>query len=170
MQHRQLQIECDQAKSDAGIVSSVVQLATEYRRNLLIGCFLQIGQQLSGINVIVSYGPQILIDAGFENNSQSTLILIMLYVGVLYLAGTVLYYLIAARHGRRWLLLASTLPLGFAALTIAVVVLANLNGGPSVCKRSTHSSSGKVDHSRGVISVCRELRSGTINIAVDSLR
>jgi len=60
------------------------------------------------------------------------LILIMLYIGVLFLIGNVIYYFISGKHGRRWLLLASTLPLGFSILAIEVVVIANINSGSFV--------------------------------------
>ena len=42
------------------------QLFTKYKKCLAIGCILQFLQQSTGINAVNQYGPQIIIDSGFE--------------------------------------------------------------------------------------------------------
>lgn len=51
--------------------SQLKQLLTTYRRCLLIGCTLQIFQQLVGINTVMYYGPQIIIDTGLTLKGYS---------------------------------------------------------------------------------------------------
>ncbi|CDW88412.1 inositol transporter 1-like [Stylonychia lemnae] len=90
---------------EGNIIKSYSEIFSKYRRNLNIGCMLHILQQLSGINIILYYGPQILRDAGFGNNQDSRVFFGFLFLGLIYLLSSIFALFKIDTVGRRELML-----------------------------------------------------------------
>ena len=97
------------------------QLFTKYRPCLLVGCSLQMFQQLCGINTAMYYGPEIMKQAGFgsDDNRAESLYSSLPLAGINAIGGIIALAFID-RCGRRWILL-RTLP--FVAFFMAVIGL-----------------------------------------------
>ena len=88
------------------------------RRALLVGVMLSVFGQLSGVNLVVYYGPKILMAAGYEDLGA---LLGQVGFGVINLVFTILALLVIDRWGRRPLLLG-----GMAVVTVALAALGGL--------------------------------------------
>lgn len=84
------------------------------RKALLVGIMLSVFGQLSGVNIIVYYGPEILRAANFGGASA---LKVQVGIGVINLIFTVLALLVIDRWGRRPLLIN-----GMAAVTLCLLV------------------------------------------------
>jgi sugar porter (SP) family MFS transporter len=87
------------------------------RPALIVAVGLFFLQQLSGINAVIYYAPQIFLQAGFDN--ANTQMLATVGVGTVNLLTTVLAMFLIDRIGRRPLLI-----LGFAGTSAAMLVIA----------------------------------------------
>jgi MFS transporter, SP family, arabinose:H+ symporter len=85
------------------------------RMALLVGVMLSVFGQLSGVNIVVYYGPKILKVAGFQDTAA---MLGQVGVGVINLIFTVIAMFIIDRLGRRPLLIA-----GMAVVTVILLVI-----------------------------------------------
>jgi sugar porter (SP) family MFS transporter len=97
------------------------QLFTKYRSCLIVGWGLQMFQQLWGINTAMYYGPEIMKNAGFGDDSHKTQTLIssLPLAGVNTIGGIIALFFID-RLGRRWIML-RTLP--FVAFFMGIIGL-----------------------------------------------
>ena len=89
-------------------------LAPGLRTALIVGVGLSFFGQLSGVNIVVYYGPSILERAGFEKNSA---FLFQVGFGTINLVFTIVAIFIIDRFGRRPLLIG-----GMAVVTLALAV------------------------------------------------
>ncbi|CDW88036.1 sugar transporter [Stylonychia lemnae] len=132
---KQLQAECDEANNEVSIIQGVIELVTIYRRNLLIGVALQFLQQLTGINIILFYGPSILKDSGFAGVSEQSLLGSMLFLSVMFLIGNLTYFIVSTRIGRKKLMMLCMIPMGFSILAIEIMTIINqFSSGGFKCK------------------------------------
>jgi MFS transporter, SP family, arabinose:H+ symporter len=88
------------------------------RLALLVGVMLSVFGQLSGVNIIVYYGPEILKAAGYKD---ATALLVQVGIGVINLIFTVFALLVIDRWGRRPLLIK-----GMAAVSACLLILGAL--------------------------------------------
>jgi MFS transporter, SP family, arabinose:H+ symporter len=88
------------------------------RLALLVGVMLSVFGQLSGVNIVVYYGPKILAAAGYQDTAA---LLSQAGFGVINLVFTILALLVIDRWGRRPLLIG-----GMAVVTVALAVLGAL--------------------------------------------
>eukprot|EP00347_Sterkiella_histriomuscorum_P003343 403364656 len=126
---KQIQHECEQNNQQTGIVQCIVEIVTVYRRNLLIGVFLHILQQFTGINCILFYGPSFLKDSGFIGEKETSVLYAMIFLGFMLLLGNIIYFLYGQKVGRRKLMLFSIPFLGFSILTIEIMMILNMFSG-----------------------------------------
>ena len=91
------------------------------RPALIVGMGLFLLQQLSGINAVIYYAPEIFIQAGF--NQGETERLATVGVGTVNFLTTILAMYLIDRIGRRRLLVAGFLGTGIAMLAIALAVV-----------------------------------------------
>ncbi|MBP7827888.1 MAG: sugar porter family MFS transporter [Verrucomicrobia bacterium] len=85
---------------------------------LLVGVMLSVFGQLSGVNIVVYYGPKILATAGY---ADAAALLGQVGFGIINLVFTIFALLVIDRWGRRPLLIG-----GMAVVTVALVVLGGL--------------------------------------------
>jgi SP family arabinose:H+ symporter-like MFS transporter len=85
------------------------------RRALLLGILLSVFGQLSGVNIVVYYGPKILAAAGFQNTGA---LLAQVGFGFINLVFTILALIFIDRVGRRPLLIS-----GMAVVTLALAAI-----------------------------------------------
>lgn len=88
------------------------------RTALLVGVMLSVFGQLSGVNIVVYYGPKILMAAGFHDAGA---LLAQVGFGLINLLFTVLALLLIDRWGRRPLLIG-----GMGAVTLTLVAIGGL--------------------------------------------
>ena len=88
------------------------------RRALLVGVMLSVFGQLSGVNIVVYYGPKILAAAGYQDDAA---LLSQVLFGLINLVFTVVALAVIDRWGRRPLLIS-----GMAVVTLALAVLGTL--------------------------------------------
>ncbi|MCX6927890.1 MAG: MFS transporter [Verrucomicrobia bacterium] len=88
------------------------------RLALLVGVMLSVFGQLSGVNIVVYYGPKILMAAGFQDAAA---LLSQVGFGLINLIFTILALLVIDRWGRRPLLIG-----GMAVVTVALGILGAL--------------------------------------------
>jgi len=91
------------------------------RPALVVGMGLFLLQQLSGINAVIYYAPEIFIQAGFTQGETERLATVG--VGVVNLLTTILAMYLIDRIGRRRLLVAGFLGTGITMLAIALAVV-----------------------------------------------
>lgn len=89
-----------------------------FRAALLLGVLLSVFGQLSGVNVVIYYGPKILMAAGFQDAGA---LLAQVGFGLINLIFTILALLVIDRWGRRPLLVA-----GMGAVTLTLGVIGSL--------------------------------------------
>lgn len=85
------------------------------RRALLLGVLLSVFGQLSGVNIVVYYGPKILAAAGFQNAGA---LLAQVGFGFINLIFTILALIVIDRVGRRPLLIS-----GMGVVTLALAAI-----------------------------------------------
>src|SRR5690606_1304169 len=88
------------------------------RTALLVGVMLSVFGQLSGVNIVVYYGPSILAAAGFEDTAR---LLAQVGVGLINLIFTVIAMILIDRVGRRPLLIG-----GMTAVTVVLFIIGSL--------------------------------------------
>ena len=97
------------------------QLFTFYGRCLLVGCSLQAFQQLVGINTVMYYGPEIIMDSGVtidgEEDRERTAIILNIPLATTNAIGSLIAVFFIDNLGRRWTMLRS-LPVVFVALLL----------------------------------------------------
>ncbi|GLU06470.1 hypothetical protein SLE2022_235020 [Rubroshorea leprosula] len=90
--------------------------STSVRRMLVIGLGIQAFQQMTGIDTVVYYSPEIFKDAGIENNS--ILLAITVAVGVSKTAFVIVSTFLVDKIGRKPLLYAGTIGMTLSLLTL----------------------------------------------------
>ncbi|KAK9460751.1 general substrate transporter [Lipomyces oligophaga] len=88
-------------------------------RRVIVACGLQVFQQLSGINAIVSYAPQLFLSLKLGNTSVSLLVTAM--IGIVNVLSTLFAISAVDRFGRRPVLI-----IGATGMTICHLVIASL--------------------------------------------
>ena len=88
------------------------------RKALLVGVMLAVFGQLSGVNIVVYYGPKILKAAGFEDIAS---LLGQVGFGLINLVFTIIALLVIDRWGRRPLLIG-----GMAVVTVSLAAIGGL--------------------------------------------
>jgi len=89
----------------------------EWRRPLMIGIWLAVFQQITGINAIIYYADQIFASAGFITQSSQTMVTTWAIGGVNVLA-TLIAIAFIDRLGRRKLLLAGLIGMGLSLVVV----------------------------------------------------
>uniref|UniRef100_UPI00398F66BB solute carrier family 2, facilitated glucose transporter member 8 n=1 Tax=Pristiophorus japonicus TaxID=55135 RepID=UPI00398F66BB len=119
---RQIEASCDE--QDTKFALAELKNPTIYKP-LLIGIFLMLFQQLSGINAVMFYAETIFEQANFENSSEGSVI-----VGVVQVVFTAVAALIMDKAGRKLLLAISALIMSISAAVFGVyfkIWQANIN-------------------------------------------
>ncbi|KAK7207678.1 sugar transporter [Myxozyma melibiosi] len=88
-------------------------------KRLFVACFMQVLQQLSGINAVIYYAPKMFQAIGLKGASVS--LLATGVIGIINVLATIPAIAVVDRYGRRTVLM-----LGAAAMTISHVVIASL--------------------------------------------
>ncbi|MBP7934319.1 MAG: sugar porter family MFS transporter [Phycisphaerae bacterium] len=101
----------------------------EVRAPLVIGVVLAVLQQVTGINVVLYYAPEIFKSAGMET---STALNNTVIVGVVNLVFTVVAIWVVDRVGRRPLLLATSIGMGVSLTLLGGAFVLGRLGGPGV--------------------------------------
>ncbi|XP_076469412.1 proton myo-inositol cotransporter-like isoform X2 [Babylonia areolata] len=109
------EIQEAEAKKQTGFVVGQMLKTSHVRRALLVGCGVQLFQQLCGINTVIYYSGTILKEAGFHVSQAVWLVTIPFAVNFL---ATFIGMATVDRYGRRVLLVVS-----FVGVTGALVVL-----------------------------------------------
>lgn len=107
----------DTVHADAGSAGYRALLAPAVRPALVVAFGLFFLQQLSGINAVIYYAPEIFSHAGFD--SDATRLLATVGIGTVNVATTVLAMVLIDRVGRRPLLV-----LGFAGTAVTMLLIA----------------------------------------------
>lgn len=94
-----------------------------FRRSVSLGMILQIMQQLTGINVIMYFGPKVLLNAGFSETFASSWGTIM--IGLTNVLATFIAIYLVDRAGRKPILLS-----GFILMAISLAAVAILMNYP----------------------------------------
>ncbi|XP_078406067.1 solute carrier family 2, facilitated glucose transporter member 8 isoform X1 [Cetorhinus maximus] len=119
---RQIETSCDE--QDTKFALSELKNPTIYKP-LLIGIFLMLFQQLSGINAVMFYAETIFEQANFKNSSEGSVI-----VGAVQVVFTAVAALIMDKAGRKLLLAVSALIMSISAAVFGVyfkIWQANIN-------------------------------------------
>lgn len=98
------------------------------RTALLVGVMLSVFGQLSGVNIVVYYGPKILMTAGYEDLAA---LLSQVGFGIINLVFTILALLLIDRWGRRPLLIGGMAVVTLALLAIGSLFMIGTHGGDS---------------------------------------
>lgn len=106
-------------REERGRASWADVLAREWRRPLMIGIWLAVFQQITGINAIIYYANQIFTAAGFATQSSQTSATTWAIGGVNVLA-TVIAIAFIDRLGRRKLLLAGLSGMGVSLVVVGI--------------------------------------------------
>lgn len=101
------------------------------RRALLLGILLSVFGQLSGVNIVVYYGPKILAAAGFQNAGA---LLAQVGFGFINFVFTILALIFIDRVGRRPLLISGMAVVTFALAAIGCVFLFAVRDEATVSK------------------------------------
>ena len=88
------------------------------RMALLVAVMLSVFGQLSGVNIVVYYGPKILQAAGFDNIAS---LFGQVGIGLTNLVATIIALMVVDRWGRRPLLIG-----GMAAVTVILAIIGGL--------------------------------------------
>lgn len=97
------------------------------KKALLVGIFLSIFQQITGINAVIYYASKIFQMAGYASASSATLVTIG--IGIINVLATVFSVWVMDRKGRRWLLLTG---IGGMIISLGMIATAFLTGWTSI--------------------------------------
>ncbi len=111
-----------------GIESDKMELGKAFQPNLrkvfVIAIVLMMFSQINGVNVMLTYAPKILADAGIAKGSDAILNSIPIYTFIL--VSTILSFWFIKKFSRRGLLIASILFMAFGHAMMAVVLQMDL--------------------------------------------
>ena len=129
-------VELEETSSNTVATVSRIVKTPSARRPLILGCLLQIFQQVAGINTVMYYSATIITMAGFSNTSQA----IWMSAGVasINFLCTFIALPIVERIGRRKLLLASLFGVTLALLLLGVGFQVTYIDTPKVTMNTTH--------------------------------
>ena len=96
------------------------------RHALVIGIFLAIFQQITGINTVIYYAPKIFLNAGYK--SENTAFLAAVIVGITNCLATVISLWIIDKLGRKPLLLIGTAGMGISFALAGIAFHARIGG------------------------------------------
>ncbi|MCF7817389.1 MAG: sugar porter family MFS transporter [Kiritimatiellales bacterium] len=116
----------DELKEESGTFSEL--LAPGIRKALLIGIVIMIFSQINGVNMMLIYGPTILVEAGIGSASQAIFFTIFLNLVILF--STIVAFWLVHRYGRRQIMMG-----GVAVMAIGHVLMAAtffMNGSPFI--------------------------------------
>jgi sugar porter (SP) family MFS transporter len=114
-------------KQDGRLLPWSALLARRMRRPLIVGMGLAMFQQITGINTVIYFAPQIFLAAGLSSNSAS--ILATAGIGAVNVALTLVSIRLIDRLGRRVLLLWSLGGMAVALLALAAGFGFGVQGG-----------------------------------------
>lgn len=122
---RALEREIDMMRSTTQLplLSQYKILIHKYYRLLMIGCGLMICQQLSGIVIVVQYGPTLIENAGFASDSikaEVAAVILSLPLSFCRLLGTMIATQVIDVRGRRKVLL-QTLPIMIICMVLICI-------------------------------------------------
>ena len=103
---------------------------SHFRRAIGLGIGLQIVQQLTGINVIMYYAPKIFSLAGFETVSEQMWGTVV--VGITNVLATFIAIAFVDRIGRKPIMYAGFIVMGFALLTVGLLFNADIAKNPQL--------------------------------------
>ncbi len=114
------------------------------RLALLVGVMLSVFGQLSGVNIVVYYGPKILMAAGYADAAS---LLGQVGFGLINLVFTVVAMLVIDRWGRRPLLIG-----GMAVVTVTLAIIGTLflSGNVDVALSDAAAQSGTISKTLGL--------------------
>jgi len=114
------------------------------RMALLVGVMLSVFGQLSGVNIVVYYGPKILMAAGYEDVGA---LLGQVGFGLINLVFTIFALLVIDRWGRRPLLIG-----GMAVVTVSLAIIGGLflAGNADVALAGGEASTGAISKTLGL--------------------
>ena len=102
------------------------ELFTTYRKCLFIGCSLQFFQQFVGINTVMYYGPEIIIDSGISldgvEEKEKMGIILNIPLAITNALGSLVAVFVIDGLGRRYVML-RTLPGVFASLISVTICM-----------------------------------------------
>lgn len=98
------------------------------RKALFIGIVIMIFQQINGVNMMLIYGPTILVDAGIGNTSQA--IFFTIFLNLIILISTIIAFWLVKLYGRRQILMIGVSGMALGHLIMASVFF--LNASPFI--------------------------------------
>lgn len=134
----ELREELELAKNQPDFKFSQLFTHADLRMPVLIACLIQVLQQLSGINAVISYSSTMLKTAGIPDEYNEYCVLA---IGVLNVIMTLISLPLMERAGRRTLILWPTLALAASLLLLTITV--NI---------TTSSQSASVKQAMGIVS------------------
>ncbi|CAD5233605.1 unnamed protein product [Bursaphelenchus xylophilus] len=105
---------------DQSVFSKIIR-TTHLRKALLIGCSLQLFQQLAGINTIMYYTGALVKSTGIKDNHKT--IWVSCVISFVNFIGNLIPFLVVERIGRRKALLSSTLTVSLALAALGTAFL-----------------------------------------------
>jgi SP family arabinose:H+ symporter-like MFS transporter len=114
------------------------------RLALLVGVMLSVFGQLSGVNIVVYYGPKILMAAGYQDAAA---LLGQVGFGLINLVFTIIALLLIDKWGRRPLLIGG---MAVVTLTLSVIGALFLFGGSGVSSLVDSTGTGTVSRTMGL--------------------
>jgi len=103
-------------------------LAPGVRKALLIGIVIMVFSQINGVNMMLIYGPTILIDAGIGTASQA--IFFTIFLNLVILASTIIAFWLVHRFGRRQIMMGGVFFMVLGHLLMAATFF--FNGSPFI--------------------------------------
>lgn len=116
----------DELKEESGGFREL--LVPGIRRALLIGIAIMLFSQVNGVNMMLIYGPTILVEAGIGNASQA--IFFTIFLNLVILASTVAAFGLVYRFGRRQILMGGVAFMVLGHLLMAATFF--FNGSPFI--------------------------------------
>lgn len=131
------------SSNSIAVISRIIKTPSA-RKPLIIGCLLQIFQQIAGINTVMYYSATIITMAGFSDKSQA----IWMSAGIasINFICTFIALPLVEKLGRRKLLLVSLLGVVLSLLLLAVGFQVTYIDTPKVTYNSTESTCSQYDN------------------------
>ncbi len=117
--------------------------AREWRRPLMIGVWLAVFQQITGINAIIYYADQIFASAGFVTQSAQTTVTTWAIGGVNVLA-TLIAIAFIDHLGRRKLLLTGLIGMGISLVVVGIAFRFIVPAAAGALRRQDRATAGIV--------------------------